>query len=181
MSHTRVWFVGLLAALLSLTPAGVSGATQSDPTSPRALLAEVLDECPSQESPWSCLAECESSGDWQINTGNGYYGGLQFWQPTWEEHGGLTYAARADLATREQQIKVAERVLLTQGWEAWPQCSKRYGFVTGIHKVRPGETLSSIAAKYEVKGGWPALYQANQKTVGSNPDRLTIGTRLVIP
>ncbi|WP_411059779.1 transglycosylase family protein [Streptomyces sp. E11-3] len=148
---------------------------------PRALLHQVLEECPPEKSPWTCLAECESSGDWQINTGNGYYGGLQFWQPTWEEHGGLAYAPRADLATREQQIKVAEEVLLTQGWEAWPQCSKRYGFESGSHVVRKGETLSSIAAFYRVKGGWSALYQANKKAVGRDPDRLAIGTRLVIP
>ncbi|MHC0430510.1 LysM peptidoglycan-binding domain-containing protein [Streptomyces sp. O3] len=182
MSHTRVWFVGLLAALMSLAPAGPSGAARPDPADPpRTLLHRVLEQCPLDESPWTCVAACESSGDWQINTGNGFYGGLQFWQPTWEEHGGLAYAPRADLATREQQIEIAEEVLRTQGWEAWPTCSKRYGFETGVHTVRPGQTLSSIAAFYRVRGGWSALYRANEKAVGSDPDRLAIGVRLVIP
>ncbi|GAA1924870.1 hypothetical protein GCM10009716_36470 [Streptomyces sodiiphilus] len=74
---------------------------------------------------WERLAECESGGNWSINTGNGYFGGLQFAQPTWEEYGGTRYAARADLASREQQIAVAEKVLAGQGPGAWPVCSVR--------------------------------------------------------
>jgi hypothetical protein len=70
-------------------------------------------------STWDAVADCESSGDWSINTGNGYYGGLQFLQSTWEAYGGLAYAERADLATKEQQIAVAEATLAGQGWEAW--------------------------------------------------------------
>ena len=73
---------------------------------------------------WSGVAECESSGDWHINTGNGYYGGLQFYQPTWEGYGGLDYAPRADLASPAEQIAVAERVLVGQGIGAWPVCGK---------------------------------------------------------
>ncbi|WP_380169559.1 transglycosylase family protein [Jannaschia sp. R86511] len=76
---------------------------------------------------WDRLAECESSGNWAINTGNGYYGGLQFYQPTWESFGGTEYASRADLASRSQQIAVAERVLDRQGWGAWPACSAKLG------------------------------------------------------
>ncbi|TKV58585.1 transglycosylase [Nakamurella flava] len=68
---------------------------------------------------WDAVAQCESSGNWSINTGNGYYGGLQFAQSTWEEYGGTAYAARADLATKEQQIAIAERTLAGQGWAAW--------------------------------------------------------------
>ncbi|WP_306430612.1 transglycosylase family protein [Rhodococcus sp. 11-3] len=74
---------------------------------------------------WDRLASCESSGNWAINTGNGFYGGVQFQQSTWEEFGGLQYAARADLATKEQQILVAEAVLKVQGNQAWPDCSNR--------------------------------------------------------
>ncbi|MEQ4206157.1 transglycosylase family protein [Actinopolymorpha sp. B17G11] len=76
---------------------------------------------------WDRLAQCESSGDWQINTGNGYYGGLQFAQTTWEEFGGTTYAERADLATKAEQIEIAEKVLDVQGWNAWPACSAELG------------------------------------------------------
>jgi resuscitation-promoting factor RpfA len=79
------------------------------------------------DSTWDALAQCESSGDWSINTGNGYYGGLQFAQSTWEGYGGTQYAPRADLASREQQIAIAEQTLAGQGWGAWPACSARLG------------------------------------------------------
>ncbi|MGQ4423519.1 resuscitation-promoting factor protein RpfD [Streptomyces violaceoruber] len=80
---------------------------------------------------WDKVAACESTDDWDINTGNGYYGGLQFTQSTWEAFGGTRYAPRADLATREQQIAVAEKVLDTQGPGAWPVCSERAGLTRG--------------------------------------------------
>ena len=76
---------------------------------------------------WDRLAQCESGGNWHINTGNGYYGGLQFSAGTWSAQGGGRYASRADLATREEQIIVAERVLRSQGWGAWPACSSALG------------------------------------------------------
>ncbi|RNL73643.1 transglycosylase family protein [Streptomyces sp. I6] len=79
------------------------------------------------EDVWEKVASCESTGNWQINTGNGYFGGLQFSQSTWEEYGGTAYAERADLATRDQQIAVAEKVLAGQGPGAWPVCSTRAG------------------------------------------------------
>lgn len=71
---------------------------------------------------WDAIAHCESSGNWAINTGNGYYGGLQFDQNTWERNGGLRYAQRADLASREEQIAIAEVTRARQGWGAWPVC-----------------------------------------------------------
>lgn len=76
---------------------------------------------------WTALAECESSGNWHANTGNGFYGGVQFTQSTWVAYGGLRYAQRADLASPLQQIAVAERVLRGQGPQAWPVCSYRAG------------------------------------------------------
>ncbi len=69
-------------------------------------------------SPWDAVAQCESTGNWHANTGNGYYGGLQFDIGTWLAFGGGQYASRADLATREQQIAVASRVT----YDAWPNC-----------------------------------------------------------
>jgi hypothetical protein len=71
---------------------------------------------------WTGVAMCESSGNWSINTGNGYYGGLQFSPSTWASFGGLAYAPRADLATKSEQIAVAEKVLAVQGPGAWPTC-----------------------------------------------------------
>ncbi|TQM30537.1 resuscitation-promoting factor [Nocardia bhagyanarayanae] len=76
---------------------------------------------------WDALARCESNGNWAINTGNGYYGGIQFDQSTWERQGGLRYAPRADLATREEQIAIAEVTRARQGWGAWPACTSRLG------------------------------------------------------
>ncbi|CFE62863.1 resuscitation-promoting factor rpfB [Mycobacterium tuberculosis] len=78
-------------------------------------------------SIWDAIAGCEAGGNWAINTGNGYYGGVQFDQGTWEANGGLRYAPRADLATREEQIAVAEVTRLRQGWGAWPVCAARAG------------------------------------------------------
>lgn len=74
---------------------------------------------------WDAIAQCESTGNWSINTGNGYQGGLQFAPGTWASHGGHEFAPGAHLATKEQQIIVAERVLRTQGIGAWPVCGKR--------------------------------------------------------
>jgi uncharacterized protein YabE (DUF348 family) len=76
---------------------------------------------------WDALAHCEAGGNWSINTGNGYFGGVQFDQNTWERNGGLRYAPRADLATREEQIAIAEVTRARQGWGAWPTCSGRLG------------------------------------------------------
>ncbi|MGW6564025.1 transglycosylase family protein [Streptomyces sp. NPDC054975] len=88
---------------------------------------------------WEKVAACESSSNWRINTGNGYFGGLQFSQSTWERYGGTHYAPRADLASKDQQIAVAEKVLKGQGPEAWPTCSSRAGLApqgnTGVTPV----------------------------------------------
>lgn len=73
---------------------------------------------------WGAIAQCESGGDWHINTGNGYYGGLQFSHQSWVGAGGLAYAPRADLATRDSQIAVAEVLLQMQGRGAWPVCGR---------------------------------------------------------
>jgi hypothetical protein len=73
---------------------------------------------------WSGVAQCESSGNWSINTGNGFYGGLQFTPSTWAGFGGTAYAPRADMATPAQQVAVAEKVLAVQGIGAWPVCGQ---------------------------------------------------------
>lgn len=74
------------------------------------------------DAEWNQVAQCESGGNWAINTGNGYQGGLQFSPSTWAGHGGTQFAPTADQATREEQIVVAERVLASQGKGAWPSC-----------------------------------------------------------
>lgn len=76
---------------------------------------------------WDQIAQCESGGNWATNTGNGFSGGLQFTDSTWAAYGGTQYAPQAHMATREQQIAVAERVRAGQGWGAWPACTSRLG------------------------------------------------------
>ncbi|WP_210569546.1 transglycosylase family protein [Streptomyces sp. GESEQ-4] len=91
---------------------------------------------------WNKVAACESTSNWSINTGNGYYGGLQFAQSTWEAFGGTRYAPRADLATKDQQIAIAEKVLDGQGPGAWPTCSVKAGLTRGgdTPDISPGGT-----------------------------------------
>lgn len=80
---------------------------------------------------WDQLAQCESGGDWSANTGNGFYGGLQFSDSTWGAYGGDQYASTADQASKSEQIAVAERILSGQGWGAWPACSSELGLSGG--------------------------------------------------
>jgi resuscitation-promoting factor RpfA len=165
------------------------------------------------EEQWDHVAECESGGNWHINTGNGYYGGLQFAQGTWVNYGGGAYASRADLATRGEQITIANRVQAAQGWGAWPVCSRYAGPAhheswsssssvqgTSAHRgtsrqttkhharhtramyvVKPGDTLSGIAAKHDVRGGWRKLYRHNRTLIGNNPSLIQVGLHLHIP
>lgn len=176
-------------------------------------------------SVWERVAACESSHRWHVNTHNHYYGGLQFWQPTWADFGGRQYAPRADLATRRQQIEVARRVLAVQGPKAWPVCGKRAkltrhnGHATRAplpaigpvvrtvppekrehatphhqqqhqqhhaaprvtrYRVQPGESLSVIAERFGVRGGWHALWAYNRTNV-PNPNVVFVGQILQIP
>jgi nucleoid-associated protein YgaU len=179
---------------------------------------------------WDAIAQCESGNNWSINTGNGYYGGLQFSQGTWNAYGGGNYASTANQASRSQQIAVAEKVLAGQGIGAWPVCGKRAGSSasygnrntegsssqrststrsssqqsngttvkkyypkkhttrsdrvvrtsaagTGSYVVKPGDTLSKIAASHGVDGGWRAIWAANRGSI-SNPNLIFIGQRI---
>ncbi|MFJ1791802.1 transglycosylase family protein [Kitasatospora griseola] len=78
-------------------------------------------------STWDKVAQCESTGNWSINTGNGFYGGLQFTSSTWAAYGGTAFAPQANQASKAQQIEVAEKVLASQGPGAWPVCSVKAG------------------------------------------------------
>ncbi|MFJ9772367.1 transglycosylase family protein [Kitasatospora sp. NPDC101157] len=95
---------------------------------------------------WDRVAACESSGNWHINSGNGYYGGLQFDQPTWREYGGLAYAPRADLAGREEQMAVAQHLADRRGLSPWPVCGARalggHGQVHGHGPARSRQNAS---------------------------------------
>ncbi|MEU2021713.1 transglycosylase family protein, partial [Streptomyces sp. NPDC016469] len=110
---------------------------------------------------WEKVAACESTGNWHINTGNGYFGGLQFTRSTWAAYGGTVYAARADLATRDQQIAIAEKVLEGQGPGAWPVCSGKAGLTRG--------------------GATPDVSPQSERTASvstpKKPDRATLSSR----
>ncbi|MDN5750556.1 MAG: transglycosylase family protein, partial [Pseudonocardia sp.] len=102
-------------------------ADSADPAPPTDPQDAAAVDAPAS-GDWDALAECESGGDWAIDAGNGYYGGLQFDTATWVGYGGEEYAATADGATREQQIEVAERVRSDRGgYGSWPACSDRLG------------------------------------------------------
>jgi hypothetical protein len=96
---------------------------------------------------WDAIAACESGGNWSINTGNGFYGGTQTQQSTWAAYGGLAYAPRADLATREQQIAVNVKILAGQGIGAWPVCG-RHAHDGGSRRAVPVVTKPSPAPKH---------------------------------
>ncbi|MGW0995524.1 transglycosylase family protein [Streptomyces sp. NPDC002523] len=203
-------------AVRAVTLAGVAGAVVAAP------LMAAGNASAATATEWDKVAQCESGGNWSINTGNGYYGGLQFSASTWAAYGGSAYASRADLASKQQQITVAEKVLAAQGKGAWPVCgtglsSTPYGgsaaaapakpapakpaapstttrstdrqaasrsadrpaaskTITtptgkkvkkgdGEYKVVKGDTLSTIAEKHGVKGGWKKLFDLNKGIV----------------
>jgi LysM repeat protein len=154
------------------------------------------------DSAWDKLAQCESGGNWKINTGNGYYGGLQFNPTTWRAFGGSGLPHRA---SRDEQIEVAERTLAAQGWNAWPSCSRKMGLrgnaaeptreraSATVEATRPaaarvakngagytvaaGDTLSKIAAAKNVSGGWKGLFERNRDVL-SSPNALRVGQQL---
>lgn len=96
--------------------AGITGAAVAAP------LMAATNAGAATAAEWDRVAQCESGGNWAINTGNGYYGGLQFSASTWAAYGGTAYAPTANLATKAQQIAIAEKVLKGQGKGAWPHC-----------------------------------------------------------
>ncbi len=110
-------------------------------------------------STWEQVAQCESSGNWHINTGNGYYGGLQFSRSSWNAAGGGQYAARADLATKSQQIAVAERLLDMQGPGAW-SCASAGGLAgngpTAKVSTRSGSSTQSEQPDQQSQPARPA-------------------------
>ncbi|MEV6961642.1 transglycosylase family protein [Streptomyces sp. NPDC051207] len=161
--HAEPLTFALAAALFAALVPGAAHAAAPSQVPPAASAPR---HCPKEEWPWDCVTECESGGRWDADTGNGFHGGLQFWQPTWRQSGGPKYAPRADLATRAEQIAVAQEVLV-QGWGALPVCSKRYGLTGRMHTVRPGDTLSALARTYGVEGGRRGMDDANRETMGA--------------
>ncbi|MCP3756588.1 peptidoglycan DD-metalloendopeptidase family protein [Streptomyces sp. TBY4] len=132
---------------------------------------------------WDKVAQCESTNDWSINTGNGYYGGLQFSSSTWAEFGGRQYAPQANQATKAQQIAVAEKVLATQGPGAWPSCGKLAGLQRGgpapeAPAKGTGTSTANKNAEAPAAPAAPKSQGANSYTVASGDTLGTIGSEL---
>lgn len=215
------------------TLAGVTGVAIAAP------LMAAGNASAATASEWDAVAQCEAGGNWSINTGNGYYGGLQFSASTWAAYGGTAYASTADQASKSQQIAIGEKVLAGQGKGAWPVCGtglsgaayngssadssgsgssgssssgssssgstssrsteeqsasrstdrpaasktvttptgKKVKKGDGEYKVLKGDTLSSIAEKHKVKGGWAKLFELN-KDIVTDADLIYPGQQL---
>ncbi|MDX3244131.1 transglycosylase family protein [Streptomyces sp. ME18-1-4] len=220
--HRRPSKATRVAALAGVTGVAIAAPLMAAGNASAATAAE-----------WDAVAQCESGGNWSINTGNGYYGGLQFSASTWAAYGGTQYAAQANQASKSQQIAVAEKVLASQGKGAWPVCGtglsgaayngssssgsssstggsgsssagtrstgnqsasrstdrpaasktvttptgKKVKKGDGEYKVVKGDTLSSIAEKHKVKGGWQKLFQLN-KDIVADADLIYPGQQL---
>ncbi|MFF4435894.1 transglycosylase family protein [Streptomyces sp. HUAS 14-6] len=212
-------------AVRAVALAGVTGAAVAAP------LMAAGNASAATASQWDAVAQCESGGNWSINTGNGYFGGLQFSASTWAAYGGTAYAPQANQASKAQQIAVAEKVLAAQGKGAWPVCgtglsSTPYNGSTGStptggssskpatttrstdtqaasrsaerpaasktvttptgkkvkkgdgeYKVVKGDTLSTIATKHHVQGGWKKLFELN-KDIVEDADMIFPGQQL---
>ena len=131
-------------------------------------------------STWDRVAACESGGNWATSTGNGYYGGLQFTTSSWLAAGGGKYAARADLATKDQQIAVAENLLASQGPGAWPVCGPRAGLSAGGAAADVSTTQTQTrtqtqqhAPKRQKQNAQPAQTQTQAQTSQSQPTGAT--------
>lgn len=218
------------------TLAGITGAAIAAP------LLTATSANAATQSQWEAVALCESSLNWHIDTGNGFFGGLQFTSSTWAAYGGTQFAPEANQATEAQQIQIAEKVLASQGKIAWPVCghgltnipysgspssgsssyssggsSSHSGSSTSHHStvgtthsntssqteptapartapvtpapsapsytghgsyiVKPGDTLSGIAAAYHVPGGWSKLFELNRDVI-KDPNLIYPGQHL---
>ncbi|MGW4651219.1 transglycosylase family protein [Kitasatospora sp. NPDC004289] len=114
---------------------------------PVAGLVTATSASAASSSTWDSVAQCESTGNWNINTGNGFSGGLQFTPSTWAAYGGTQYASSAAQATKGQQIAVAEKVLASQGPGAWPVCSVKAGLTKGGTPAQTDTTSASAPVK----------------------------------
>ena len=120
--HVPAWMARAAQAAIPGLAAAPAKASVSQTAAPAAAPVSTATPASSGGANWSAIAACESGGNWSANTGNGFYGGLQFTQQTWLAYGGGQYASSANLATPAQQMAVAQRVLAGQGIGAWPVC-----------------------------------------------------------
>ena len=216
----------------TFTTAARRGVTLAAVSAAGLALSATAANAATPASTWDALAQCESGGNWAINTGNGFSGGLQFTPQTWAGFGGT---GSPENASRAQQIAVAEKVQATQGWGAWPACAAKLGLSGGggaaapqiqpqsapvkaapvqaapvaqapvaaqapvqapvethakhaaavavsgeTYTIQSGDTLSKIADKLGIKGGWQSLADANADTI-ADPNLVFVGQVLQLP
>ena len=138
---------------------------------PLGLLAATGNAAAADSGVWDRIARCESGGDWHINTGNGYYGGLQFAASTWRAYGGTAYAATADQASKDQQIAVATKVQRAQGWGAWPTCSARAGAYGSAPEASAAGPASSSSTPSSSSKAAPSTPSQTPERSTEHPDR----------
>jgi hypothetical protein len=124
--HNAKEYLNWVATSTTTTVPPTTTTTKAPQTTTTTVQQNVVQSY-SGGSVWDDLAQCESSGNWAMNSGNGYYGGVQFLHSTWVNMGGRQYAEYPHQATREQQIAVSERLLSQYGWGQWPACSRKLG------------------------------------------------------
>ncbi|MER5788124.1 transglycosylase family protein [Streptomyces sp. NPDC001980] len=155
------------------TTAALAGAAL---LAPLGLLAATGNAAAADNGVWDRIAQCESGGNWHINTGNGYYGGLQFSASTWRAYGGTAYAATADQASREAQIAVATKVQHAQGWGAWPVCSGRAGATGSAPESASVTTKSSTESATKSSKSSTTTTTRKSTPAAKTPQRSTTGT-----
>ncbi|MEU7407909.1 transglycosylase family protein [Streptomyces sp. NPDC042638] len=151
-------------AVRAVALAGVTGAAVAAP------LMAAGNASAATTSEWDAVAQCESGGNWSINTGNGYYGGLQFSASTWAAYGGTQYAATADKASQSQQIAVAEKVLAAQGKGAWPVCG------TGLSSTPNGGSAPSAPSTPDSGSGTTTTRSTGQQAASRSAERPAAST-----
>ncbi|MZD09031.1 LysM peptidoglycan-binding domain-containing protein [Streptomyces sp. SID5785] len=153
------------------TLAGVTGAAVAVP------LMGATGASAATASEWDAVAQCESGGNWSINTGNGYYGGLQFSSSTWAAYGGTSYASSADQASKAQQIAVAEKVLASQGKGAWPSCGVGLSGASTSNSAPAAEPQQQTQPQQqERKAEQPASRSQERQAPKAQPKKETVTT-----
>ncbi|MEU6509526.1 transglycosylase family protein [Streptomyces sp. NPDC046942] len=150
------------------TTAALAGAAL---LAPLGLLAATGNAAAADNGVWDRIAQCESGGNWHINTGNGYYGGLQFSASTWRAYGGTAYAPTADQASRSAQIAVATQVQQAQGWGAWPVCSGRAGAYGAAPAADHTGSSGTASATADSKGVTTKSAPAERPAPAKTPER----------
>ncbi|WP_326722630.1 LysM peptidoglycan-binding domain-containing protein [Streptomyces sp. NBC_00243] len=166
--HRRPSKVTRIATLAGVTGVAVAAPLMASGTASAATTSE-----------WDTVAQCESGGNWAINTGNGYYGGLQFSSSTWSAYGGSAYAATADQASKSEQITVAEKVLAAQGKGAWPSCGTGLSSAAYDGGTSDSSSSSSSSSSQSATPSQQSTTQTEEQRASRSSERTTAAKETV--